>query len=199
MPALAAAAAAAPLPPATALRRRRCPSAAARPARRSSDVARASADEGGPTPHQPLAQENPALAVERQEERALAYGALSGLLGAAGLALAAAPARVVEYLWAATPTIVVSGLAQNVGSQLLLAAIVAHCLKVRCRAWRLRMRPPPPPPAQEPICRRPTRSRRLCLHRQQGGRQRELAPRSASCRRPPPALPNRSKRPRQTT
>lgn len=93
---------------------------------------RASADEGGPTPNQPLAQENPALAVERQEERALAYGGLAALLGGAGLALAVAPARVVEYLWAATPaTVVVSGLAQTVGTQLILAAIVAHCLKVR--------------------------------------------------------------------
>lgn len=68
--------------------------------------------------------------VERQNERSLAYGALAVLLGGAGLALLAVPQRCVEFLWAATPSVLVAGITRNFGSVLLLAAICAHCLKV---------------------------------------------------------------------
>lgn len=68
--------------------------------------------------------------VERQNERGLAYGALALLLGGAGLALLAVPQRCVEFLWAATPSVLVAGITRNFGSVLLLAAVCAHCLKV---------------------------------------------------------------------
>ena len=70
------------------------------------------------------------MQVERQNERGLAYGALAVLLGAAGLAMLAVPQRCVEYLWAATPSVLVAGMTRSFGSVLLLAAICAHCLKV---------------------------------------------------------------------
>lgn len=93
-------------------------------------VAASSADEGGSTLQQTLASEKQLLLEERREERALAYGSLAVLLGAAGVALAVLPRRCVEFVWAATPTLVVSGLAQSVGAVFILAGIVANCLKV---------------------------------------------------------------------
>lgn len=69
------------------------------------------------------------LEVERQTERALAYAAITGLLGASGLALAAAPNLAVQFLWSACPSLLVAGLARTLGSTLLLAAVCANCLK----------------------------------------------------------------------
>ncbi|KAL4428567.1 hypothetical protein ABPG77_008879 [Micractinium sp. CCAP 211/92] len=82
-----------------------------------------------PRPDQPLAATNPPLEVERQSERALAYAAISGLLGFSGLALAVAPSQAVRFLWGACPSLLVAGLARALGSTLLLAAVCANCLK----------------------------------------------------------------------
>ncbi len=69
------------------------------------------------------------LEVERQSERALAYAAISGLLGFSGLTLAVAPSQAVQFLWGACPSLLVAGLARALGSTLLLAAVCANCLK----------------------------------------------------------------------
>lgn len=71
------------------------------------------------------------MQVERQNERSLAFGAQAGLLGAAGLAFSLVPQRAVEFLWGASPAVLVAGIARNLGGMLLLAAVCAHCLKVR--------------------------------------------------------------------
>lgn len=77
------------------------------------------------------------LEVERQSERALAYAAITGLLGASGLALAVAPSQAVQFLWGACPSLLVAGLARTLGSALLLAAVCANCLKAsRAQAAR---------------------------------------------------------------
>lgn len=71
------------------------------------------------------------MEVERQTERALAYAAVTALLGGSGLALAAAPSAAVQFLWGACPGLLVAGMARVLGSVLLLAAICANCLKAR--------------------------------------------------------------------
>jgi hypothetical protein len=76
--------------------------------------------------------------VERQSERALAYLGITALLGAAGLALAAAPSAAVQFVWAACPHPVVAGLARLSGATLLLAAVCAHCLKEAAEHDRLK-------------------------------------------------------------
>ncbi|KAL4434405.1 hypothetical protein ABPG75_000846 [Micractinium tetrahymenae] len=97
--------------------------------RRMPTTASANASEDVPRPDQPLAATNPPLEVERQSERALAYAAIAGLLGASGVALAVAPSRAVQFLWGACPSLLVAGLARTLGSTLLLAAVCANCLK----------------------------------------------------------------------
>lgn len=125
----------APAAAAAALLRRRHrrppPLAAARPQRLAPcRAASPASSEDEPLPEQPLAGNSPILEVEQQSERALAYGAAAALLGAAGLALAVAPYRAVEFVWAACPSAVVASLARITGSLLLLAAVCANCLKV---------------------------------------------------------------------
>lgn len=93
------------------------------PLRRAGPPRAASAGGEPPLPEQPLAADNPILEVERQEERALAYTGITAMLGTAGLALAVAPARAVEFVWAACPSLIVQGLARTFGSFLLLAAV----------------------------------------------------------------------------
>ncbi|PRW58943.1 collagen alpha-3(VI) chain isoform A [Chlorella sorokiniana] len=112
--------------------------AAQRPLSRAA-AASSSADK--PSGQQPGAGDNPILEkvvqVERQNERGLAYGALAVLLGGAGLALLAVPQRCVEFLWAATPSVLVAGITRNFGSVLLLVAVCAHCLKEAAEHGRM--------------------------------------------------------------
>jgi hypothetical protein len=133
-----------PRPAPSAARHRPSFAAVAAPARARRRQPCAAAAAGGPTgsgdeplPVQPAGvAANPILEVERQSERALAYLGITALLGAAGLALAAAPSAAVQFVWAACPHPVVAGLARLSGATLLLAAVCAHCLKVRGRAGR---------------------------------------------------------------
>lgn len=101
-------------------------------------TASATSSEDQPLPEQPLAADSPVLEVERQSERALAYGGIAALLGIPGLALAVAPCRAMEFLWGACPTLLVAGLGRMFGSMLLLAAVVASCLKDAAEHDRLR-------------------------------------------------------------
>lgn len=97
-----------------------------------------------PLPEQPLAGSSPILEVERQTERALTYAGLTALLGVSGLVLAAAPATVVQFVWATRPSLFVAGVARITGALVLLAAVCANCLKVRAA---VRSRAPSSQPA----------------------------------------------------
>ncbi|KAI3439039.1 hypothetical protein D9Q98_001449 [Chlorella vulgaris] len=90
-----------------------------------------------PLPEQPLAGSSPILEVERQTERALTYAGLTALLGVSGLVLAAAPATVVQFVWATRPSLFVAGVARITGALVLLAAVCANCLKEAAEHERL--------------------------------------------------------------
>lgn len=137
MPPAVACRAGALVPPSAAasgLRRRPPPvTAVPRCYRSAVSAAAASSDSEGeaPLPQQPLAGIQPLLEVEDQNERALAYSAIAGLLGATGTVIAVAPSAAIEFAWAACPTPLVTGLARQFGAALILAAVCANCLKVR--------------------------------------------------------------------
>ncbi len=60
--------------------------------------------------------------------KALIYKGLAAALAATGVALLVAPTRALQLTFAASPTTLISGLTQALGSVHILAAIAANCL-----------------------------------------------------------------------
>ncbi|GAB4815681.1 hypothetical protein N2152v2_002727 [Parachlorella kessleri] len=94
-----------------------------------------------PSGEQPLSADSPAAAVERQNERGLAYSLLTVVLGTLGLFFVALPQHVVEFAFVAAATAVPVGLLRLVGGTFLLAAVASNCLKEAADHGRLKSDP----------------------------------------------------------